>query len=410
MGLKRDDDRLPYTHQRRLKTAKSCSHSYQRRSSHVVLTGRNSPDLVMSISTKAGQLSKCSPEPTSKVMSLKGSLQDDTDNSLEHLHGSPSVEIEDLVGPEEQNMLTVWYLRVRDSTSQNPSVKDPFASALINKIKLDLSRSEFKLDSTYVRYVAGRTKQIDDWAREFLNRHQYEDTIVLQLACGLDNRNLRVTGGRDVKWIDVERPRVAGLRSRLLPVPEGDYELVTALVGEDDDSWLRRIPSDRPVLIIMESLLYYLEPEKGLRLLTRLLAHFRKGNIICDTFGSVAVTFTSLMPPLKNAKSPIKWGIDDAEDLKKLDNRLVLRDRVYSHEYMSAGWFAKGYPPMFGGWTPLISLLPKSVLSAPPPFPLGSLTFSLFAVPPPPTTPKVSCGRGEPGALLRPCNILTTGH
>lgn len=302
-----------------------------------------------------------SPEPK-PVVGSKGSDQDQADDDAHaHLHESPSIQIDDLVGPEEQNMLTVWYLRVRDSLSQNPRVDDPFASALINKIKLDLSRSEFKLDSTYVRYVAGRTKQIDDWACEFLNRHQYEDTVVLQLACGLDSRYLRVKGGRDVKWIDVERPRVAGLRRRLLPVPEGDYELVSALVGEDDDSWLKRIPSDRPVLIIMESLLYYLEPEKGLRLIQRLLTHFRKGNIICDTFGSVAVTFTSLITPLKNAKSPIKWGIDDAEDLQKLDKRLVLRDRIYSHEYMSAGWFAKGYPPMFGGWTPLISLLPKSV-------------------------------------------------
>lgn len=298
-----------------------------------------------------------SPEP--KAESLKGSTQSHVDDPQTHLRDSPSVQIHDLVGPEEQNMLIVWYLRVRDSLSQNPSVQDPFATALIDKIKLDLSRSEFQLDSTYVRYVAGRTKQIDDWTCEFLNRHQFEDSIVLQLACGLDNRYLRVKGGRDVKWIDVERPRVAGLRKRLLPAPEGDYELLTAVIGEDDDAWLSRIPSDRPVLIIMESLLYYLEPEKGLRLLKRLLNHFRKGNIACDTFGSVAVTFNSLIPPLRNAKSPIRWGIDDAEDLQKLDDRLVLRDRVYSHEYMSAGWFAKGYPPMFGGWTPLISLLPK---------------------------------------------------
>ncbi|KAJ4393626.1 hypothetical protein N0V93_002839 [Gnomoniopsis smithogilvyi] len=304
------------------------------------------------------QRSVRSPEP--KAESSKGSsIQSHVDEPQEDLRDSPSVQIHDLVGPEEQKMLIVWYLRIRDSLSQNPSIQDPFAEALIDKIKLDLSRSEFKLDSTYVRYVAGRTKQIDDWTCQFLNRHQFEDSIVLQLACGLDSRYQRVKGGRDVKWIDVDRPRVAGLRNRLLPAPEGDYELIPAVIGEDDNTWLNRIPSDRPVLIIMESLLYYLEPEKGLRLMRRLLTHFPKGNIVCDTFGSVAVTFTSLIPPLRNSKSPVKWGIDDAEDLQKLDSRLVLRDRVYSHEYMSAGWFAKGYPPMFGGWTPLISLLPK---------------------------------------------------
>ncbi|KAJ4424426.1 hypothetical protein N0V82_000948 [Gnomoniopsis sp. IMI 355080] len=315
-----------------------------------------------STTSEQKQRSVRSPEPEAESSkSSKGSSIQTAhaDDSQEELRDSPSVEIQDLVGPEEQRLLIVWYLRARDLSSQNPSVQDPFATALIDKIKLDLSRSEFKLDQTYVRYVSGRTKQIDEWTGQFLNRHQFEDSIVLQLTCGLDTRYLRVKGGRDVKWIDVERPRVAALRNRLIPTPEGDYELISAMIGEDDQSWLGRIPSDRPVLIIMESLLYYLEPEKGLRLLQRLLAHFRKGNIVCDTFGSVAVTFNSLIPPLKNAKSAVKWGIDDAEDLQKLDKRLVLRDRVYSHEYMSAGWFAKGYPPMFGGWTPLISLLPK---------------------------------------------------
>lgn len=311
----------------------------------------------MPFHTTNEQRSVRSPEP--KAMSSKGTTQNHVDDAEDHLSDSPSVQIHELVGPEEQNMLIVWYLRVRDSLSQNPYVEDPFATALIDKIKLDLSRSEFKLDNTYVRYVAGRTKQIDDWTSQFLNRHQFEDSIVLQLACGLDNRYLRVKGARDVKWIDVERPRTAALRNRLLPDTQGDYELIPAIIGEDDDVWLSKIPSDRPVLIILESLLYYLEPEKGLRLMKKLLGHFRKGNIVCDTFGSVAVTFNSLIPPLKNAKSPIKWGIDDAEDLQKLDSRLFLRDRIYSHEYMSAGWFAKGYPPMFGGWTPLISLLPK---------------------------------------------------
>lgn len=291
---------------------------------------------------------------------------------------APTIQIDDLIGPEERLMLTVWNMRMHSATLSPPSPdappqQDPFAAALRrHHVALDavLPRSEYSLDPTYVRYVAGRTRQIDAWTREFLKRHQFEDAVVLQLACGLDHRYLRVLGpggAAGVKWIDVDRPRVAGLRRRLLPEPPGgDYELVGALVGgdEDDDAaWLARVPADRPALIIMESLTYYLEPAQGLRLLRRLLAHFERGNIVCDTFGSVAVAFGGLMPPFKGGKSPtIKWGIDDAEDLTKLDGRLVLRDRVYSHEYMSAGWFAKGYPPMFGGWTPLISLLPKSVI------------------------------------------------
>lgn len=265
---------------------------------------------------------------------------------------TPPVQLSELgLGREEENLLTVWYLRVRDSLSQSPIVQDAFTQELLSKIHLDLSRSQFRLDDTYVRYTAGRTKQLDDWTRDFLDRHQYEDALVLQLGCGLDNRYLRVHRGEDVKWIDVERPNVVRLRERLLQRPAGDYRLVAGVVADEaDDAWLRAVPRDRPTLIVMESLLYYLDPEVGQRLFQRLLRHFGHGNIIADTLGSLAITFSSLLP----TRARFRWGIDDAEDLLRIDKRLVLRDRVFTHEI-----FGKDHPPFFGGWTPILSLHPK---------------------------------------------------
>lgn len=282
----------------------------------------------------------------------EGRSSDDKD-SLSQTQ-SPPVHLSELgLGREEENLLTVWYLRVRDTLSQNPIVHDDFTTELMSKLNVDLSRSQFRLDATYVQYAASRTRQMDAWTTDFLDRHQFEDVLVLQLRCGLDNRYLRVNRGKDVRWVDVERPNVVRLRERLLPRPQGDYRLVAGDVGVagDDGAWLRAIPADRPTMIIMESLLYYLEPGNGLRLFERLLAHFRHGHIIMDTLGSLAVTFGALVPP---TRTRFKWGIDDAEDLVKIDDRLVLRERIYTHET-----FGKEHPPWFGGWTPLISLLPK---------------------------------------------------
>lgn len=262
--------------------------------------------------------------------------------------------------PEEETLLMVWYLRVRDAASENSILGDHYASALMNKINFDMSRSLFQLDPSYIQYICGRSKQIDNWAQDFLDQHQYEDVLVLQLACGLDSRYERLRLGREVKWIDVDRPRVTGLRKRLMGDEESEgYTVLTANVADEDDAWLREIPNDRPTLIIMEGLLYYLEPEKGIQLIQRLLGHFTHGNILCDTIGSISVTFTSLVEAFRNSDARLRWGIDDANDIRKLDSRLVLRDRVFIHEFMGTGWFAKRYPPMFGGWTPLISLLPS---------------------------------------------------
>lgn len=271
-----------------------------------------------------------------------------------------SRETEIQLDPEEETLLLVLYLRVRDAASENPILRDHYASELMRKINFDLSRSLFQLDSSYIQYICGRSKQIDNWAQDFLDRHQYEDSLVLQLACGLDSRNERLRLGRDVKWIDVDRPRVTGLRKRLMPDAESEsYTLLTAHVADEDDAWLRGIPNDRPTLIIMEGLLYYLEPEQGMRLIQRLLGHFAHGNIVCDTIGSITVVFTSLLEAFRNSEARVRWGVDDANDISKLDSRLVLRHRVFAHEFMGTGWFGKRYPPMFGGWTPLISLLPS---------------------------------------------------
>ena len=254
----------------------------------------------------------------------------------------------------------VWYLRVRDAASENPILRDHYASALMNRINFDLSRSLFQLDPSYIQYICGRSKQIDNWAQDFLDQHQYEDVLVLQLACGLDSRCERLRHGREVKWIDVDRPRVTGLRKRLMGDAESEgYTLLTANVAGEEDAWLREIPNDRPTLIIMEGLLYYLEPEKAIQLIQRLLGRFTHGNILCDTIGSVSVVFTSLLEAFRNSEARLRWGVDDANEIRRLDSRLVLRHRVFVHDYMGTGWFGKRYPPMFGGWTPLISLLPS---------------------------------------------------
>lgn len=273
---------------------------------------------------------------------------------------SDAKDAEIQLDPEEETLLMVWYLRVRDAASENSILEDHYASALMNKINFDLSRSLFQLDPSYIQYICGRSKQIDNWAQDFLDQHQYEDVLVLQLACGLDSRYERLRLGREVKWIDVDRPRVTGLRKRIMGDEESEgYTLLTANVADEDDAWLREIPNDRPTLIIMEGLLYYLEPKKGIQLIQRLLGHFTHGTILCDTIGSISVTFTSLLEAFRNSDARLRWGVDDANDIRKLDNRLVLRDRVFIHEFMGTGWFGKRYPPMFGGWTPLISLLPS---------------------------------------------------
>lgn len=286
--------------------------------------------------------------PTEDNIGIRTSTDDEDSGEMSHYSTSnPMSKIH--LDPDEETLLMVLYLRVRDAASPSPILGDVYAGQIINKVDCDFTRSLFTLDKTYIKYIAGRSKQMDVWCQDFLDQHQYEDVLVLHLACGLDSRNMRVQRGANVKWIDVDRPQVTSVRQRLVPQPPGDYQLITASVADDDDSWLQLIPSDRPVLIIMEGLTMYITPEDGTRLLQRLLKHFPHGHLVFDTIGSITVMFTKILEAFKSSGARIKWGIDNASDLERLDIRLVLREKIFLYNYTETGWFSKGYPPLFSG-------------------------------------------------------------
>lgn len=267
--------------------------------------------------------------------------------------------------PNEETLLMVLYLRVRDAASENPILGDVYASNVINRVDCDFSRSLFTLEPSYVAYVAGRARQLDDWTRALLARHRDdEDVLVLHLACGLDSRSVRVRRGPRVQWIDVDRPQVTELRQRLVPTPPGDYRLLTACVagdGDDDEAWLESIPRNKRTLIVMEGLTMYLEPSEGKRLFRRLLRHFPHGHILFDTIGSLTANFTSLLKAFRSTSASVKWGVDSAGEIERLDKdgRLRLVESISLYEHMNTGLFGKNYPPLFGDWTPILSLLPS---------------------------------------------------
>lgn len=288
---------------------------------------------------------------------MRTSTTTSSDGYLTPANSSNKIHLE----PNEETLLMVLYLRVRDAASENPILGDVYASNVINRVDCDFSRSLFTLEPSYITYIAGRAKKLDDWTRAFLNQHRDEEILVLHLACGLDSRNMRVNRGSNVQWIDVDRPQVSELRQRLVPAPPGNYKLLGASVASGDNMWLTGIPSDKRTLIVMEGLTMYLEPEEGKQLFRDLLAHFPHGHMLFDTIGSLTAQFTSMLKAFRSTKASIKWGIDNAKEIEKLDqgNRLQLVESISLYEHMNTGLFGKNYPPLFGGWTPVISLLPS---------------------------------------------------
>jgi O-methyltransferase involved in polyketide biosynthesis len=204
-----------------------------------------------------------------------------------------------------ETMLATLYGRALDSRSPRSILRDVAAAEAVSRIDYDFRRTGMNASSA--AGVAMRAKQLDDWTADFLDRTP--SATVLHLACGLDTRVFRLSPSGGVRWVDVDLPEVVALRSRLLPVPEGDYRLVGASVTED--AWLDAVPVDRPVVAVFEGLSMYLRESEVRGLVERIVGRFPGGELLFDVYGTFGIRIQKLVPAVRNSGATLHWGLDD---------------------------------------------------------------------------------------------------
>ncbi|RYP11224.1 hypothetical protein DL764_000180 [Monosporascus ibericus] len=224
------------------------------------------------------------------------------------------------LGPTERTLLLTLYARVVDAQQPAPIVNDTRAAQILNQVEHD--PADLRCREAQQAVLLLRARQLDEWTAEFLESHP--EATILHLACGLDSRCLRLKWGPKVRWIDVDFPDVVDLRTKVCENPDGDYQLVSADVV--DDEWLNQIPPDRPTAVVFEGLTAYMEKATGKALIRRLAEHFKTGQLIFDTVGPISIYLQSLLKPVMKAGAKLTWGVHDAEALARLHPRLKLRD------------------------------------------------------------------------------------
>ncbi|KAH8589923.1 tetracenomycin polyketide synthesis O-methyltransferase tcmP [Bisporella sp. PMI_857] len=231
-----------------------------------------------------------------------------------------------LTGPQE-TLLATLYGRSQDAASSNPILGDKWALQLVEKVDYNFAKTG--IDATASASVAIRAKLLDQWTSEFLAAHP--SATVLHLACGLDSRCLRVQHGPGVRWVDVDLPDVMHLRQQLVPIPEGDYHLLSA-------SHSGR-PVDRPTVAVFEGLTMYLREDEGRQMVKAIINRFAVtgGQLVFDCYGSIAIRLQRFMKPVKNTGSELHWGIDDPKALEAWCPGLKLVDDLRSVDMPGIG-------------------------------------------------------------------------
>lgn len=217
----------------------------------------------------------------------------------------------------QATLLITLYAKAQDYRSRRPILNDAKADQLLGLIDYDFSQLPgFGSKSL----LAIRARHLDDWIVEFIASQG--DVVVLNLGCGLDTRMTRIGPPQSVRWFDLDYPDVIELRRKFYC----DAEKYTMLgYPLSDSEWLRRVPHDRPTMIVADGVLEYLTEAEVGSLLSRLTSTFHHGQIAFDVMNSFAVR--SGQRNLKAAMGAVhRWAVDDTSRVDALDAKLHRKD------------------------------------------------------------------------------------
>jgi methyltransferase (TIGR00027 family) len=225
---------------------------------------------------------------------------------------------------EKETMLMTLSSRAVQSQWKAPILRDPWAEEAMRHIDYDMSNTLKGVSSWSMwkdigcTIVATRAATFDLLTNRYLADHP--DATVLHVGCGMDSRVFRVDPPAGVQWFDVDYPDVIDLRRQLFPERGGSYHLIGAPL--DDLRWLDEVPRDRPGLFIAEGVLHYLSETEVKALLNAVVAHFPGGQMIFDICNSMIVKRTG--SNVGGTGATYKWGLDDPQDIRKLEPKLEL--------------------------------------------------------------------------------------
>ena len=156
-----------------------------------------------------------------------------------------------------ETMVQTLYARAKETRKKNAKINDEIAVELVKKLDYDFSKADKDNAMTYG--VIARTIVLDRMVEQYLEKNA--NTVVINIACGLDTRCYRMKG-KYLRWYNVDLPETMKIRSQFLTETDSVYQIAKSVM---DDSYIDDIDyHGENVLVIIEGLTMYL-CEKDIR-------------------------------------------------------------------------------------------------------------------------------------------------
>ena len=156
-----------------------------------------------------------------------------------------------------ETMVQTLYARAKETKKQNAKIEDEIAVELVEKLDYDFSIAD--KDNAMNYGVIARTIVLDRMVEQYLEKNA--NTIVINIACGLDTRCYRMKG-KYLHWYNIDLPETMKIRRQFFPETGPIYQIAKSAM---DDSYVDDIDYHcENILVIIEGLTMYLY-EKDIR-------------------------------------------------------------------------------------------------------------------------------------------------
>lgn len=207
-----------------------------------------------------------------------------------------------------ETMIRTLYARAKETSKENPKIKDEMAVSIVKQLDYDFSNAD--QDRTMSLGVIARTIVLDKMVEEYLNTHK--DTIVINIACGLDTRCYRMKG-KYVRWYNLDLPETINIRKQFLKETGPIYQIAKSAMDEsyrDDIQY-----HGENILVIIEGLTMYLS-ENDIKKIFSIIT-FKNSTVMVEVMFPFVVKHTK-EKSVEGSHAKFTWGIKNGKELEKL--------------------------------------------------------------------------------------------
>ena len=209
-----------------------------------------------------------------------------------------------------ETMVQTLYARAKETKKQNAKIKDEIAVELVEKLDYDFSIAD--KDNAMNYGVIARTIVLDRMVEQYLKKH--ENTVVVNIACGLDTRCYRMKG-KYLRWYNVDLPETMKIRSQFLTETDPVYQIAKSAM---DDSYIDDIDyHGKNILVIIEGLTMYLY-EKDIRKMFSIIdKSFQEVTVMVETMSPFVVKHMK-EKSIEGSNAKFTWGVKNGTELQRI--------------------------------------------------------------------------------------------